>query len=72
MVNNATATIESLEKDKVILVEDDLVGLSPTERQIGRENFDFFCFMLWPFIETYDCQAQSRTTDHVSDTGLLL
>ena len=44
------------------------VGLSTEERRIGRENFgifttsnmsvivlkiDFYCFLLWPFIETY-------------------
>lgn len=27
------------------------IGLSDTERECGRENFDFYCFMIWPFID---------------------
>ena len=27
-------------------------GLSDTERRNGRENFDFYCFLIWPFIES--------------------
>ena len=27
------------------------LNLSPTERTSGRENFDFYCFMIWPFID---------------------
>ena len=27
------------------------VGLSDTERRAGRENYDFYCFLIWPFIE---------------------
>jgi 1-acyl-sn-glycerol-3-phosphate acyltransferase len=27
------------------------IGLSPTERHLGRENFDFYCFLIWPFID---------------------
>ena len=26
--------------------------LSSEERQKGRENFDFYCFLIWPFIES--------------------
>jgi hypothetical protein len=29
------------------------VELSLKERKSGRETFDFFCFLLWPFVETY-------------------
>ncbi|KAK4699865.1 hypothetical protein P7C70_g6389, partial [Phenoliferia sp. Uapishka_3] len=50
---NANATIASLERDGVVLIEDELIGLSPLERATGRENFDFYCFLLWPFIEVY-------------------
>lgn len=50
---NASLTMAALEKDGVILIEGDLVGLSPEERATGRENFDFYCFLLWPFIEGY-------------------
>ncbi|KAL8940676.1 MAG: hypothetical protein Q9216_002698 [Gyalolechia sp. 2 TL-2023] len=28
------------------------IELSPAERRIGRENFDFYNFLLWPFIES--------------------
>lgn len=28
------------------------VELSPSERKTGRENFDFYNFLLWPFIES--------------------
>lgn len=27
------------------------VSLHDAERDIGRENFDFYCFLIWPFIE---------------------
>lgn len=27
------------------------IELSNNEREIGRENFDFYCFLIWPFIE---------------------
>ncbi|CAK7226290.1 hypothetical protein SBRCBS47491_006182 [Sporothrix bragantina] len=27
------------------------VGLSELERTSGRESFDFYCFLIWPFIE---------------------
>ncbi|KAI9334276.1 putative acyltransferase [Obelidium mucronatum] len=36
-----------------------LLSLSQEERRIGRETFDFFCFLLWPFLETYWLSAIS-------------
>lgn len=27
------------------------IALHPAERARGRENYDFYCFLLWPFIE---------------------
>jgi len=27
------------------------IQLSDAEREKGRENFDFYCFLIWPFIE---------------------
>ncbi|GAA5826424.1 hypothetical protein JCM11251_002361 [Rhodosporidiobolus azoricus] len=57
--SNAVRTIASLAQDDVLLVEGDLIGLSPKERQAGRNNFDFFCFCIWPFIETYWLAAVS-------------
>jgi len=50
-------TLRGLENDKVIRVRRnpagkiDQVELSDAERQCGRENFDFYCFLIWPFIE---------------------
>jgi hypothetical protein len=35
------------------------VSLSAEQRRIGREHFDFYCFLLWPFIETYWLTAVS-------------
>ena len=29
-----------------------MAGLSDTERKRGRENFDFYCFLIWPFVES--------------------
>lgn len=37
----------------MLSVKDDCISLTAAERASGRENFDFFCFMLWPFIESY-------------------
>lgn len=56
---NLAKTIEGLENDNVIKVtssaEDpnivEFVELSDMERDSGRENFDFYCFLIWPFIE---------------------
>jgi hypothetical protein len=31
----------------------EFVTLSDEERRVGRETFDFYCFLLWPFVETY-------------------
>ncbi|KAK4054685.1 hypothetical protein OIO90_003497 [Microbotryomycetes sp. JL221] len=56
---NMKRTIDALASDDVILVEDDWVGLSPQERATGRNNFDFYNFLLWPFIETYWLAAVS-------------
>ncbi|GAA5865182.1 hypothetical protein JCM1840_003935 [Sporobolomyces johnsonii] len=56
---NAERTIASLKDDQVIQVEGEFIGLSPEERAAGRNNFDFFCFLIWPFIETYWLAAVS-------------
>lgn len=49
-------TLHSLEVDDVIKVTRDengaqYVELSDSERHCGRENYDFYCFLIWPFIE---------------------
>lgn len=55
---NLEKTIRGLHEDGVINVgmsEDGkdiaYLELSDEERQHGRENFDFYCFLIWPFIE---------------------
>ncbi|KAK4894447.1 hypothetical protein LTR27_007333 [Elasticomyces elasticus] len=53
------STLQGLEQDGVILTfrnnvvsnEIEFVELHPDERASGRENFDFYCFLIWPFIE---------------------
>ncbi|KAI9017525.1 acyltransferase-domain-containing protein [Gaertneriomyces semiglobifer] len=62
---NLDETVDRLHKANVISVEVEYSGpdeqevtnkwisLSPEERRIGRETFDFYCFLMWPFIETY-------------------
>lgn len=54
---NLARTIAGLESDNVIKVTrssegvTEFVELSDQERETGRENFDFYCFLIWPFIE---------------------
>lgn len=54
---NLNRTLAGLEADKVITLrknengEITTIGLSDQERQVGRENYDFYCFLIWPFIE---------------------
>lgn len=56
---NLEKTLAGLEADDVVKVNRDdhnmstiqSVELSDNERAIGRENFDFYCFLIWPFIE---------------------
>lgn len=57
LIANLERTLNGLEKDNVIRITRDAegtpiaVGLSDAERQCGRENYDFYCFLIWPFIE---------------------
>ncbi|KAL1798728.1 hypothetical protein ACET3X_002765 [Alternaria dauci] len=58
---NLAKTLDGLEKDGVITMSRsktelgeetvDFIELSPAERAQGRENYDFYCFLIWPFIE---------------------
>jgi Glycerol-3-phosphate acyltransferase C-terminal region len=54
---NLDKTLHGLEKDNVIQVTRESSGspnfieLSNAERLCGRENYDFYCFLIWPFIE---------------------
>jgi hypothetical protein len=61
---NMQVALRRLEQDKVLSITRrgdtkpnaahdgvELVELSDEERARGRENFDFYCFLIWPFIE---------------------
>lgn len=54
---NLDKTLQGLEADNVVRLDRDengnitKVGLSKEERKAGRENYDFYCFLIWPFIE---------------------
>ncbi|KAI5299406.1 hypothetical protein KEM55_002196 [Ascosphaera atra] len=58
LVANLSRTLDGLEKDKVVKITRNPEGtptyveLSEEERLCGRENYDFYCFLIWPFIET--------------------
>ena len=58
LMNNLLATLSGLESDGVLnLTRDEFgkvssIGLSQQERLSGRENFDFYCFLIWPFVES--------------------
>ena len=47
------------------------IELSDAERECGRENFDFYCFLIWPFIEASWLGAVSLTmlTPPLGHTG---
>lgn len=57
LTTNLENTLRGLEHDNIIQVARDTSGaplsvaLSDAERQCGRENYDFYCFLIWPFIE---------------------
>lgn len=52
--HNLDVAMQGLFREDVLQVSDDgdrVVGLSSAERKLGRENFDFYCFLIWPFID---------------------
>ena len=57
-LTNLENTLQGLEQDKVMTIVRDApgktisIGLHDLERRSGRENFDFYCFLIWPFIES--------------------
>lgn len=57
LIVNLKKTLRGLEADRIIRLERDgsgeivRIGLSDEERRAGRENYDFYCFLIWPFIE---------------------
>ena len=56
---NLDNTLRGLEADKVVDLTRDAdgkifaVGLAAEERLAGRENYDFYCFLIWPFVEAF-------------------
>ncbi|KAG8417923.1 hypothetical protein J3458_005375 [Metarhizium acridum] len=57
LVTNLDNTLRGLEADHIVRLDRDesgtvtTIGLSMEERKAGRENYDFYCFLIWPFIE---------------------
>ncbi|MCJ1313360.1 hypothetical protein MMC25_007038 [Agyrium rufum] len=58
LTTNLDKTLAGLEADNVISVSREAksskieyIELSDAERLCGRENFDFYCFLIWPFVE---------------------
>jgi 1-acyl-sn-glycerol-3-phosphate acyltransferase len=53
---NLRDTLKTLEDDRVVRTASEngevtSIELHPEERATGRENFDFYCFLIWPYIE---------------------
>ena len=53
---NLRDTLKTLEDDRVVRTASEngevtSIELHPDERATGRENFDFYCFLIWPYIE---------------------
>ncbi|KAK9460706.1 acyltransferase-domain-containing protein [Lipomyces oligophaga] len=58
---NFWESIQLLRDQGVISITDDAasIELSVRERERGREYFDFYCFLLWPFCDGYWLAAAS-------------
>lgn len=58
LVVNLEKTLVGLEDDHILELKRDekgkilSIGLADEERAAGRENYDFYCFLIWPFIES--------------------
>lgn len=54
---NLAATLRGLEEDGVLSLQTGQdgriqhVSIAQSERDLDLENFDFYCFLIWPFIE---------------------
>ena len=80
---NLDNTLRGLETDHIIDLERDdegkitLVGLADMERRAGRENYDFYCFLIWPFIESFwlgavTLMGLTPPLDHQGDGWLII
>ncbi|KAI1775761.1 acyltransferase-domain-containing protein [Hypoxylon cercidicola] len=58
LIVNLEKTLVGLEDDHILDLKRDergsilSIGLADEERTAGRENYDFYCFLIWPFIES--------------------
>jgi len=56
---NLDNTLRGLEADRIVDLDRNgegnitAIGLSESERIAGRENYDFYCFLIWPFVEAF-------------------
>ncbi|KAF2083705.1 acyltransferase [Saccharata proteae CBS 121410] len=69
LATNLDKTLRGLEADDIIKITRNSshdgkvkhVELSDAERECGRENYDFYCFLIWPFVEASWLGAVSLT-----------
>jgi hypothetical protein len=76
---NLAKSFKGLESDNVLKItrvpeqldKIESIQISDKERESGRENFDFYCFLIWPFIEASWLGAVSlmMLTPPVGHTG---
>jgi glycerol-3-phosphate O-acyltransferase len=59
---NIYQTIQLLADQRVVDYNKEWVALSQLEKSTGREQYDFYCFLIWPFIDTYWLAAISAYT----------
>lgn len=69
---NVSNTIQAMCNDDILeTFEEDRVGLSQKQRDLGRSEYDTYLFLIWPFIEGYWLAACSLLLLAMStdDTG---
>ncbi|KAJ9613279.1 hypothetical protein H2200_003221 [Cladophialophora chaetospira] len=52
--HNLEDAVQGLVRDDVLTTSVDgetMVGLSDSERKSGRESYDLYCFLIWPFVD---------------------
>jgi glycerol-3-phosphate O-acyltransferase len=56
LTDNIDKALQGLEEDDVIVWnrEEEVIELSQTERECGRENYDFYCFLVSPHLTPSD------------------
>ncbi|OAP57231.1 hypothetical protein AYL99_07969 [Fonsecaea erecta] len=54
LLHNLEQAMQGLVRDDVLKVTEEterVVGISDAERKSGRENYDLYCFLIWPFVD---------------------